>query len=147
MLCYSRRVTRGVRPRRSPWASAFYAAAFLALALRALIPAGYMLGPGAGANALVVTLCGGGGLEARLDPKTGAVELGGHAPAHDSQSDHSHAPCAFAAVAPLAAPTDAEMRLAPRAAGMSFAVATASLIPGRGLAAPPPWSTGPPALA
>ncbi|MES1202689.1 MAG: hypothetical protein ABUS57_14730 [Pseudomonadota bacterium] len=125
---------------------AFAALALLAMIVRAIVPAGYMLAPARQGELLAITLCSGHGpVEALIDLNTGAlVEHQKKAPEKSAASD---APCVFAAVPALAAPeapfTLAVSFIATRAAPSSLA----DIAPGRGLAAPPPWATGPPATA
>lgn len=136
---------RGSRYRRWGLAHALAAFALLAMAVRALVPAGYMLSAESG-RFVTVTLCSGlSTTQAVIDRETGAVQgEGGH---QDNSADGEHAPCVFAQAAPMAAPEIAPSILiaatlveAPRAAQTLIA-------PGRGLAAPPPFQTGPPATA
>ncbi len=119
-----------------------------ALALRLLIPAGWM--PVADAQGLHLVLCSGSGpLELPVAPHAmaGMAHHHGH-----GQHDHHHQgmpdhPCAFAGlglaltdpVLPAIAPVQlvVETLLAPLPTAVSI---------GRGLAAPPPPPTGPPAL-
>lgn len=114
--------------------------AFFALAMRVAVPAGWMPTGDFG-----LAICTGEGMAAAPAAwaEDWAKRLGKPAPVKSGKADH---PCAFAnagvALAePLPAPapillaaTDAPARMMPRA-----------LIPGRGLAAPPPPPTGPPA--
>lgn len=66
------------------------------------------------------------------------------APAKSQAGDHA---CAFAGIGVASAPPIAALPLpAPAFAGLA-PIWTANLAPGRGLAAPPPPATGPPALA
>jgi hypothetical protein len=86
---------------------------------------------------MTVVVCTGHG------PETITLDLGDKQQKQDSKSD---APCVFAAAAHLASPERAPIA-APLA--LAFVVAPAVAVhvqPGRGLAAPPPWSTGPPTL-
>jgi hypothetical protein len=127
-----------------------------ALAVRVLVPAGFMIGHTAsGAPALV--LCPGQNDLPPAMPGThhdmahmmpdGSM-MSGHDTGQKHQDPGTDRPCAFAAVglavdmpipAPLLAP-------APPPAFAALLSQTPS-IPGRGLAAPPPPSTGPPAFA
>lgn len=117
--------------------------ALLAFAARALIPAGYMIAPNADARVLAITLCS--GAEVLMDLSTGElVDEHGPAPA-DSSSDHDQ-PCAFSAVASFTAPLEPPT-LAPPLHVIAVSPLPQTMRPGRGLAAPPPWPTGPPRLA
>lgn len=115
------------------------ALAFIAIALRAVTPAGFMLAPAGGQ--MTVVLCTAQG------PELITLDLGDHKPGKDGpKHDKGEAPCVFAAAAHLVSP-----ERAPIAAPLGLAYLVAPLWarhaqPGRGLAAPPPWSTGPPAL-
>jgi hypothetical protein len=126
------------------------------LALRALVPTGWM--PVLDVDGLRLELCGGWQAATPIRPSTMAAHhgAGGHqmatAPAghHQPKGKHEKAgdqPCAFAAAA-LAWLGD----VGPRE--MPTALATVAALPfpaavgiGRGLAAPPPPSTGPPSLS
>lgn len=115
----------------------FVVLALLALLVPAFVPQGYMISGAAGATGL--TICTGHGPLVLNAP--------GHQPANPAKSSNN-APCAFAglgvglaAAAPTILPTG----------GVAF-VATilglrSDLAPGRGLAAPPPPSQGPPILS
>ena len=110
------------------------ALAMLALVLQICVPNGFMVSREAGVPALVV--CTGHGALVTLPDNRGAPAK---APAGD------HGVCAFAGhgAGPLNAPV-----AVPVATAIAFAVAptntTADPAPGRGLAAPPPPSQGPP---
>jgi hypothetical protein len=125
-------------PRRRP----AWALLLAILLLRALVPAGFMVGTAAsGAPALV--LCP--GVEAappvRKMAMRGAVHRQGHDPA-----THRESPCPFAALAAPALPP-APPALAPPSATPPHALLEAPLhaAVSPGLAAPPPPATGPPA--
>lgn len=122
---------------------ALAALALLAMAVRALVPAGYMLAPEQNGRTSIVTLCTGHGLvDVVVDHGAGKGRGDGGKPA-----DHSDAPCAFAAIAQIAPPQAPPTILPPtfRTAPATFEAAHAR--PGLGLAAPPPWATGPPLSA
>jgi hypothetical protein len=106
------------------------------MAVRALVPTGYMAAPATLGGGLIVTICTGhGAVEA-------PVTLGGKSTQHGDGKTHD-APCAFAAVAHLAAPDLISLPLTGRSASV-LQTAPAQVMPGRGLAAPPPPATGPP---
>ena len=113
----------------------------LALALRVLVPAGWMPAEGQG---LAITLCSGSGAQTAWVDADGKIHK--HGPAQGSMADH---PCAFAGMgAPMLGgdvPAPPLAILAPRDAIVSLAQAPAAI--GQGLAAPPPPATGPPATA
>ena len=113
------------------------------LLLRAFVPAGYMIGTAASGTPALV-LCP--GVEAR--PVHKMVMRGhAHAPSHDPAT-HRDSPCPFAALAAPALPPAPPLFAPPRAIPAEAALAP-SLGAGsaRGLAAPPPPATGPPAFA
>ncbi|WP_374575406.1 hypothetical protein [Phenylobacterium sp.] len=121
----------------------------LALLVRIVVPGGYMAAATANGAPAIVICTGHGPLQVAVD----AHGVTHNAPLDDNQPNKSdpsgdHHPCAFAGAAtPLEAPLLA-LAAAP-------AVAEAALVtllpahqrPGLGLAAPPPPTTGPPALA
>lgn len=130
------RVGTSMAMRRPGW----LVVAVLALAMRVLIPAGYMVSPTA-ASPFDLVICTGQGAK--------VVDAGkDQSPAGDEQGQTHHAPCAFAGLGVAAAPPVLATVEIP------FQTATApgradlrqGLAPGRGLAAPPPPATGPPEL-
>ena len=112
--------------------------ALIAVAMKILVPPGFMVGTAdAGGRAgYPLVICTGHG------PATAPSDAGGKAPA---QKSHTDAPCSFAGQAqaaspPLLSPIPAPwMRLKTPLVFAQF-----DLVPGRGLAAPPPPSQGPP---
>ncbi len=139
---------RGLRHHRTGFAQALAAFALLAMVVRALVPAGYMFTPSQDQRFITVTLCSGHGpAELVMDLTTGVVVDPGSTNQNDAPSKSApgaDAPCVFAVAAALSAPEQPAslpfvFRLASAALPRAIAVA-----PGRGLAAPPPWSTGPP---
>ncbi len=124
--------------------------ALVAVLARALVPAGYMLAPAADGRFVAITLCSGyGPVESLLDLTTGALSKpdSGQEDNSPSEPPGAHGPCVFAAMASLSTPQDA----APIEGAHGYAFAApgraGETAPGRGLAAPPPWSTGPPLTA
>ena len=121
------------------------AIALLAMLLRAVVPAGYMLAQadtGQG-RFLTVEMCEGHAAKV-IDLDTGKQidpsKLPGKA---DDKS--KHAPCVFAATASVATPVAiAEPVEFIATQDVDFGV-DLNVRPGRGIAAPPPPSTGPPA--
>lgn len=119
------------------WRDVALTLAAFALALQVFVPSGFMVSSQNGRG--VIVICTGHG------PLTVATD-DGKTPAPVKKT--SDAPCAFAGhAAPYTAP------LAAPVAGPAFVVAREiavrpleSLTPGRGLAAPPPPSRGPPSL-
>jgi hypothetical protein len=97
-------------------------------------------------------LCTGQGYVAtRVDLTTGKVLTGSETPPRKpeppAKAPGDHAPCVFAAAAPLASPEAADAVLVPVQVETASWANTGVVTPGRGLAAPPPWPTGPPATA
>jgi hypothetical protein len=103
--------------------------AFLA---RALVPAGYMIAPAAGPGLVICT-------------GHGPVDLSGGAHHPGAPPQTSDTVCAFSGLH-FIAPQDAPTRLAARVAWAPeiTPIHTHDQAPGRGLAAPPPPSHGPP---
>ncbi|MCX8476231.1 MAG: hypothetical protein MT490_10590 [Sphingomonas sp.] len=118
-----------------------------ALVLRLLVPAGWM--PQADAAGIALAWCDDSGIsggEAPAEAKALLAKAVGEkpVPAHKPAPDQ---PCAFAAAAqPLAAVDFAPLPPAPATLAEPLRP-TLVATPGRGLAAPPPRSTGPPSLA
>lgn len=141
---------RGLRYGRTGFARALAAFALLAIAVRAFLPAGFMLAPAQDGRFVSVVLCSGHTqTQMVMDLETGAILDADAVPAGKS-SDHrsqTDAPCAFAMAAHLAPPETARALDVALAAHALEAERPFAVLPGRGLAAPPPWSTGPPSLA
>lgn len=138
-----------LRNRRSGWARILTAMAVIAFAVRALTPVGYMLAPTEDGRFLTVTLCSQhGAIDVVLDRETGkfATEADRKQSDDDNNRDSSFGPCVFAASAnfapPAAAPAVLSMPVVPDAPTYG----AESVFVGAGLAAPPPWATGPPQL-
>ena len=124
---------------RTAWRGAFLTLAFLALAIKVAVPSGFMIaapapgqGLGAAFNLVICT---------------------GHGPMTVGQPDHkggenksrSDAPCAFAGhAAPPVPSLGATLIGSAYVQTAEIALPRADLTPGRGLAAPPPPSRGPP---
>ena len=125
------------------------AIALLAMLVRAIVPAGYMLAQadtGQG-RFLTVEMCEGHAARI-IDLDTGKQvdpsKLPGKAPGK-ADDPSKHAPCVFAAAASVATPvTVAEPVEFIATQDVDFGV-DLNVRPGRGIAAPPPPSTGPPA--
>lgn len=127
----------------SRWSPGVWAMVALAVALRLTVLPGYMIQatPGAvtvvvcTANGAVSQTVGGEGMASSPDDQ------------QDERSDKSPV-CAFSmAGAALAAPDVRIAAAVPPVAGPTLPALTSSTAPGRGLAAPPPPSTGPPFIA
>lgn len=113
----------------------------VALLLRVMIPTGWM--PSHGADGVTrITLCTGmGAVQAWVDAD-GTI--------HDKKpmdKGGADQPCAFAGLAMLADVPEAAIELPAISAPHAEPVFPATVGIGRGLAAPPPPSTGPPAFA
>jgi hypothetical protein len=121
------------------------ALALLAMTARGLLPAGYMVSPSPGRLAAITLCTANGEITVLRDSKTGEVVKPGDAhkpPA--GQHDGGH--CVFAAMAWVAAP-DVAPPVAVFEQPKSIEAPSLAMRPGEGLAAPPPWSTGPPLTA
>ena len=106
----------------------------VAIALRLLVPVGWMPAPGGG-----LMICDG------VAPAIHAAHRGGHDQPAGHQQEH---PCAFAALSlAMAPPATVPTVLAPATLTTGGRLAPLSVSVGRGLAAPPPPATGPPAFA
>ena len=122
---------RSATPLSRMW-SAWFAMALMAVVVRAMIPAGFMVTPESGLNLVICTGHGPSLLAGKSDT-----------PTQSPQKPDS--PCAFAgfqagcAVETFAVVTEATVWFAALPVIRSF-----DLLPGRGLTAPPPPSTGPP---
>lgn len=121
--------------------------ALLAMALRALTPAGYMLAPAQFDGRIVaVTLCTDHGpVDTIIDRTTGlpADQQGGDAPSGETAA----APCVFAAAGAPLAPEAPALPNRVRSASLALAAPLAPAPRAARLAAPPPWATGPPLSA
>ena len=123
------------------------AIALLAMLVRALVPAGYMLAEADTPNGryLVVQMCDGHSAAQVVDLDTGELLDASKLPGK-SDNKNSSTPCVFATSAPMASPlAAAEPIVFQREFAADFVIALA-VAPGRGIAAPPPPSTGPPTL-
>lgn len=113
------------------------AAAFLALALQLLFPAGFMAAePGQGHGLSVVICTVHGQATADWDALTAG---------HSKKAPAKRMACAFAGHATASGPPTPKVLAEPAAFVHAAVVFRPSLVfPGRGLPAPPPPSTGPP---
>lgn len=139
-----------LRKRQSNWARAFAALATLAFALRAITPVGYMLAPAQDGRFLTVTLCSQhGAVDVVLDRQTGEFVADADQKRHsdgDESQPSNIGPCVFAASANLALPTVAPAQLLKSTAPEAPPFSADRVFVGAGLAAPPPWATGPPQI-
>jgi hypothetical protein len=117
--------------------------AFVAIAVRALVPGGYMLGPSDDGRTLAIVLCS--GHEAFIDLRTGQlVDAAPPSRNQDNSDQRGDAPCVFAVSAEFATPTHALASPPTFTASQEAPTFLPMVTPRRGLAAPPPWATGPP---
>ncbi len=127
-----------------PKARLLFALALVALGLKAFVPAGYMLE--VSDRSLIVVMCsahGGGPLV--FDTQTGEFrEADSPRQQPGPDQDRAESPCLFAAGAPLAPPMAAASLPVDGSTSLSGFPPAFAPSPGRGLAAPPPWATGPP---
>ena len=130
--------------RRGAWRHVYLTLAALALALKVMIPAGFMAAPSANSLPFAIVLCTGQGSTVVQPGETLPHHGGeGHAPAKTSHDS----PCAFAGHGvsgppPSAFDTGQPVFVAYQAPAPGTPL---DLAPGRGLAAPPPPARGPPA--
>lgn len=108
----------------------------LALAVRVLVPAGWM--PAASAQGFAITLCSVSGAETVWVDRDGKL----HKQAPKTSGDQH---CAFAGLAAPLTGSDTPVLTAPFAHEDRAAIQSLPASPGQGLAAPPPPATGPPA--
>ncbi|HOY79794.1 MAG TPA: DUF2946 family protein [Hyphomonadaceae bacterium] len=124
------------------------AIALLAMLVRAIIPAGYMIAQadtGSG-RYLTVEMCDGHNAQAQvIDLDTGKTVDLSKLP-KSSKTDNNPSPCVFAGVVAMAPPLAAAEPVEFLATHEVDFVVVRDLRPGRGIAAPPPPSTGPPSL-
>jgi len=130
------------RTRQQKWQR--LALLLLAFALLLKMPAGFM--PQANAQGVAFGWCNAVSPEIAAEGKKLLEQALADRPApkHDSKTDE---PCPFAAATQPMAAADPLPLLAPVPFSASLYVPQPSPAPGRGLAAPPPLSTGPPLLA
>ncbi|NWH07154.1 MAG: hypothetical protein HXY22_00625 [Alphaproteobacteria bacterium] len=135
--------------RRSVFARSLAVFALVALGLRAFVPAGYMLSPDEEGRFITITICtlDGGGARV-LDLASGQWIAKDKAnPADPSNSRDGNDLCAFA-MATAQTGVESESGLTVKRQALPVILDHwFDLAPGRGLAAPPPWSTGPPRTA
>lgn len=120
--------------------------ACMAIALRVLIPQGYMVAPSAPSGSVPIMLCTAQGVRTvNIDATGHIVDAPAEAPADSNGGPPSDGHCAFSGLGA------AFMAEAPRLIALAvWRPANVAIIlapqttPGRGLAAPPPPPTGPP---
>ena len=138
---------------RSKIAAVAATLAFVALALRILVPAGFMIAaPTSATNVqgyIPITLCTSVGKVTVLMGDDGSITpQSTQDPTHgeDSKSPN-HADCLFAGnIAATLPPQFVWLLYSERTLRRTNSIVTRDLVPGRGLAAPPPPSTAPPKL-
>lgn len=134
---------RRLRDSRAGFTQVFAVLAFVAIAMRALVPAGYMVANTGDGRFVSIVLCS--GHEAVLDLDSGEIVDHSQAPANQNESGKNFdTPCVFAAAAHLSVPEASPAVSAPLSVYAEHAHEFLTVAPGRGLAAPPPWATGPP---
>ena len=114
-----------------------------ALALRMLVPQGWM--PVSDAHGFRITMCSGTG---PMDMTMAMPGMAMHGKSdHGPQQPMQEHPCTFAHLGmALAEPPSLTLALPPFAQAEALALKSLTVAIGRGLAAPPPPSTGPPIL-
>lgn len=138
---------RGLGFHRTGFAQALAAFALLALLVRALVPTAYMVAPSQDGRFITVTLCSAhNAASTLLDLATGELVDRDPTPQERSSAD-ADSVCPFATCAALSPPEQppglrSAFCIAPAATARTTDVAFRP-----GLAAPPPWATGPPGRA
>lgn len=129
---------------RDRWRRAGLWLAFIALALKIAIPAGFMVAPDR--HQLVVQLCSGNGAAAVLDLETGKIVEHGSGKNGESKSEHNQ-PCSFAAAAIAAdAPNETVLDI-PLREEMTASFRPLDLRPQLAPTGPPLPARGPPHFA
>ena len=141
---------------RSAWTSWALTLTVLAVAMRVVIPGGYMVAHSEAANGLpqMVICTGQGAMAVAVDADGNLVKTSLTPATEPSHSDPEHSdkdrpdhPCAFSSTTVAAQTTN--LALPPELVRFSqyapLPLASAQR-PGLGLAAPPPWTTGPPSI-
>lgn len=136
----------GYAATRSRLISVLGAFALMAMIVRGLVPAGYMMAPSAQPGHLIdIVICHGDGSEytrAVLDLSTGKTIDPSKQPTDSDAGKHSA--CPFATTAHFPLPTASQKFVRPELANAPYRSFLAGIVPGRGLAAPPPPARGPP---
>lgn len=118
--------------------------------VRAIVPAGYMLAPQQDGRFIEIVRCSGhNGQNIFFDQDTGQIVDADtvEKSKHPANPPADGGPCVFAAMAAMASPEPAPAISAPYRYALIETPRRHIIMPGRGLAAPPPWSTGPPQQA
>lgn len=140
----------------SAWTSWALALTVLAMAMRVVIPGGYMVAGSETAQGLpqVVICTGQGAMAVAVDADGHLVKTSLKPTSEPSHSDPTHSdkdrpdpPCAFSAASAAAQSVSLSLPVALVRFSHSTPLPLASAQrPGLGLAAPPPWTTGPPSI-
>jgi len=136
---------------RSAWTSWALAVTVLAMAMRVMIPSGYMVArPDAARGLPQMVICTGqGAMAVAVDGEGHLVKASlkpASKPSHQDTDRPDH-PCAFSATSAAAQSASLALPLALVRFSQSVPQPLASAQrPGLGLAAPPPWTTGPPSI-
>lgn len=109
--------------------------ALFALTFKALLPPGFMLTPDHGRA--IVALCTIDGAMTMAPPGGAPADKGDH-------DERGASPCVFATVGAIDVPAPAPTPRASLIVASAFEWPSAPTRVGQGLAAPPPWPTGPP---
>ena len=138
---------RILRNRRTGFAQALAAFALLAMAFRALLPAGYMLAPSPDGGVTAVAFCiehhaiepvfDAGGGKSNIDERDDVGQP-------EDKPHHAAAPCVFSAIAAVQTPDHDLSVPIGLIKDRSVEPARVHFADVQGLAAPPPWATGPP---
>ena len=132
------------RLRNGEWRRAALLLAACALLFRIAIPAGWM--PQASAGGVTLGWCSGTTHAVPAEARAMVAKALGDRKAPSKPVPEQ--PCAFAAAAQAMPTVDAAPAIVPPVPATDAAPETIAIVfPGRGLAAPPPLSTGPPLLA
>lgn len=136
---------------RNAWTSWALALTVLAMAVRVAIPGGYMVAaPDAHRGLPQMVICTGQGAMAVAVDADGHLVKASIKPASKqspSDKDRPDHPCAFSATSAAAETPGPAPSLAPLRFSQKTPQPLASAQrPGLGLAAPPPWTTGPPSI-
>ena len=141
---------------RSAWTSWALAVTVLAMAMRVVIPSGYMVARSDASHGLpqMVICTSQGAMAVAVDAEGHLVKTSLKPASEPSHSDPEHSdkdrpddPCAFSATSAAAQSANLALPLAPLSFSHSAPLPLASAQrPGLGLAAPPPWTTGPPSI-
>ena len=136
---------------RRAWTSWALAVTVLAMAMRVVIPSGYMVARSDAAHGLpqMVICTSQGAMVVAVDAEGHLVKTSlkpASKPSHQDKDRPDH-PCAFSATSAAAQSANLTLPLAPLSFSHSAPLPLASAQrPGLGLAAPPPWTTGPPSI-